>query len=374
MIWIKESVINMLVVFISILLVLIALNTAFKAFAPHIVNQKFLPRALIGYLGDHYKTFYPSVNDKSFKNWVAVLGDSCAAGQGDAYLNNDELYGAFHFLNQKNNHNYYIFARSGFGSISSVREYLLTLSEFKDGFFYQRVEKPDKILFLFYEGNDLNNNVEHYRRAKREQSVKDFVEQEIEKTPPFKRYKENYLPIFDLISPKVFRNVFLGNVLGQSEQNEPAPPGENKIVLSSGVVDYASLPQSAAMELESKELNTALQVLFESLTYLRKQSEHIQIEIVYIPSVVTAYTWQNPVKIQTYQNNQGFFVDQEQNLERSRYIRNKLKEFSESNDLIFVDTTETITKQGKQQILHGIKDPKHFNAAGYKLLSELING
>ena len=76
------------------------------------------------------------------------MGDSNAMGSGDGYLNNDYNYSIGHFLYKKNNENYLIYARAGYGSISAVSNYI-KLSELEDYiFFKKKINDPSLILFF----------------------------------------------------------------------------------------------------------------------------------------------------------------------------------------------------------------------------------
>ena len=370
---IKETLQNVLLIIISITLTTIAINFLFRVFALQIVNQNIFPRALLNYLGDHYHTFYPSVNDRTFKNWNAVLGDSYAAGAGDAYLQNKVMYGWMHFLHARNNENYYIFGRSGFGSVNSAREFVVTTEEVKNSIFYPAYEPPRKLLFLFYEGNDLNNNLSYFlQRAKGSDSTREFVEHEIGKPVESARVNRVNYPVILL-----FRDIYRDrkNFFTSSRRDDlQAEPVEstNHVIVGEKLYEFSIRPQSAAAELDEEQTDLALKVFFDSISYLKYIYPTTKIEIVYIPSVVTVYKWDNPIYFETYHSNALVSTDYQSNLDRSRYIRKRIGEFSNVEGVAFIDTSEELIANGRNVFLHGPLDLRHFNEIGQRIIGETI--
>ena len=88
-----------------------------------------------------------------------VFGDSYSEGMGDEFLNGESNYGLFNKLAEVDR-NIVLFGRSGFGSIASAAEDIRCgrlLSNFTN-YNYSR-QSVTHITFLFYEGNDLNDNL-----------------------------------------------------------------------------------------------------------------------------------------------------------------------------------------------------------------------
>lgn len=366
--------VNAVIVVASVIFTVLFLNMLFNMAMPGIVNQAHFPRALIRELGPHYQTFYPSVNDGTFTNWTAVLGDSYGAGFGDAYRQNQTDYSIFHLIHNVNSENFYIFARGGYGSINSVREYFLTNREIDMALFYPPRTPPKKILFLFYEGNDLNNNIDHYlsNEGHAYTDIKDFVTQEIEKPHRSSRWSEYYLPVPDLLDLNTLKTIF---GLTNRDGNDLKGKGKakNVILLENGTsIPYQRFANGASPELKDQELDISLEIFFASMQYLKEKSGSTPISIVYIPSVVTTYRWKNPVQVRTYDTEQELFIDFEDNLKRSQIIRQRMAEFSAQNDVDFIDSTKYISDAAMTTYLHGTEDPGHFNLAGYQIISKLL--
>ena len=142
-----------------------------------ISSQKIFPRSLAGSLPNILLTFYPDTYKKNNSDsYVAILGDSYSQGGGDAYLNNKYDYSFGHHLHKNDNKNYLNFGRAGFGSISAVSN-LIKINKLTNlPNTIKNLKKPESIIFFFYEGNDLEDNIFEYNSLiKTNESVDDFV-------------------------------------------------------------------------------------------------------------------------------------------------------------------------------------------------------
>ena len=114
----KNFFLNIITLIISLLIALLITNFLLINLSP----KKIFPRSLAGSLPNILLTFYAKTyNEKNLDNYIALLGDSYAQGNGDAYLNGTEDYSIGHHLyNNNKNKNYLQFGRAGYGSISAV--------------------------------------------------------------------------------------------------------------------------------------------------------------------------------------------------------------------------------------------------------------
>ena len=131
--------------------------------------------------------------------------------------------------------------------------------------------------------------------------------------------------------------------------------------------------QGAAVHLSNEKISIALEVFFESMKYIKSWSKINKIYIIYLPSQISSYDWNEPI-IFYYQNySEGVkTISNEKNNQNSIFIRNQIKNFSKNNDIEFIDTADLILKKGKKTLLHGPLDWGHFNYEGYKIISDHI--
>ena len=106
----KNYILNIFTLVISILIGLMIINFILIKLS----STKIFPRSLAGSLSNVLLTFYPGTyKEINFSNYVAILGDSYAQGNGDAYLAGVEDYSIVHHLFKNDEKNYLLFARAG---------------------------------------------------------------------------------------------------------------------------------------------------------------------------------------------------------------------------------------------------------------------
>lgn len=368
---IKRFLINSAVVVTSFLVVFLLLNLIANIMLPHLIQQDLYPRSMVNSIGVFYHTFYAKTYDKNPEKWQAVLGDSHAAGSGDAFLNGEKDYSVVHLLREKDANSYFIFGRSSYGSISSTREFLLTMQESKRSTFMPVLTAPEKFVFLFYEGNDLNNNLRRLQGATLgSESIKGFVRNALNQPPDLARRMDYYLPLarfmFGLETLKKLRDFF-------PKKHKPPRATVNSMEVK-GTLTGIDIPlQTAALELTPGELSDTLTIFFECLHYLQEAYPNSSMEIVYIPSVVTVYPWRQPITLRVYHAGRGkTSATIEENAARSLWIREQIASHAGAHGYDFIDVTESMKTVAMTSMLHGPKDWEHPNLPGYQLVSDAI--
>ena len=131
--------------------------------------------------------------------------------------------------------------------------------------------------------------------------------------------------------------------------------------------------QGAALHLTDKETLIALNILFESISYIKSWLKSDKVTIVYLPSPISTYEWEEPIIFfyGNYYKGKKNTTNKENN-QKSLMIRNQIKEFSKINNIEFLDTTDYLYEKGKNTVLHGPLDWGHFNYDGYKNISNYI--
>lgn len=373
---IKSILASILLLLLSSLATVLLANFLLVYFSVDLFSQKYFPRAMINSLDGCYQTFYPSTHDKTLKDWIGVVGDSYGAGEGDEFLAGADDYGIFHKLRKVDHQNYLIFARGGFGSINAARE-LVQCTEFMNrSSLFGKIEAPRKIVVLFYEGNDLNDNIRHLSTMAASADLGKFVSDEISTDFGFRRKFSIYFPLYRMLVDSG-RALGHGFSLAAKARAGPDPvAGQaysgNQVALAQQAVRVPLNPQSAAVELSDQELLKALEVFYRSVTSLQEHFPAAAIELVYLPSVVTVYNWMDRIKVQSYQASGDTFTSGDENLRRSTQIRQSIELFSKSRGHDFVDSTPALRQLAQQNLIHGPQDWKHFNRLGYRGLAETL--
>ncbi len=359
---------------------LLIVNFLLVHFALVVFKQPLFPRALLKYVDPCYLTLYHDTHGGEFRDWVAVAGDSYAAGSGDEFLDRKPDYGIFPKLRSLTHDNYFVFGRGGFGSINAAKELMLCMDIHNGSALLPKVEAPREVMFLFYEGNDLDNNADHLQHEGNGEPVGRFVREQISHPGDARqRALAMHFPLFDLIGGQFSR---LGRLLSDDDGKDSrkksnaggAGPGGapgNHAIVGGEVSPFPEDPQGAAAELAGK-LDVPLQVFFESVLATKENLPGTRITIVYVPSVVTTYAWQDPIRVQAYHTDAPVFTSKHDNDMQSELIRQSIADFAASNHFGFFDPTATLQSAAVAEFIHGPRDPQHFNAAGNWIVAKAL--
>ena len=140
---------NILLSISSILVLISLIQVLFHLNMLKIIDQNKISRTIIFNLDYYFFTFYPDTHDKSLSNYVAVIGDSYAVGQGDSSLKKKKNYSSIHLIDN-NNENYLNFAKPGARSLTSIKEFFFRFNLIKKSFFLPNIDDPKKVLIFFY--------------------------------------------------------------------------------------------------------------------------------------------------------------------------------------------------------------------------------
>ena len=369
-----------------------------------ISNNQILPRPLASSLTNYLFTYYPDTFNRSeLKDYTAILGDSNAMGSGDGYLDNEYDYSIGHFLYKENRKNYLIFARAGYGSISAVSNYI-KLTELENYVLFKKeINDPLSILFFFYEGNDLDENLKEFDLTEKKfQNIKEYVDYKINDkiTINKKDIFEANFPIFKFLNSIKLQLINLSKDVLNSDDSEDILDkifkrikkiqGENIILANkdllgdnkksywtnetkNGNIKNIRPIESAAGDLNQKQKEMSLQIFFESILFLKSWEKNDNIKIVFLPSPSTAYEWNDPINYYPRYSKGNLDYKKilfKENIRSSNILRNKIKLFSDSNDVEFIDLTQKIQEKAKTNILHGPTDWIHFNSIGYEFIAD----
>jgi len=311
---------------------------------------KYVPNDMIMNISSCYRSLLDLSKKQNLKKVNFVFGDSYSEGMGEEFLKSDPEYGIFNKLTNVSSTNL-IFGRSGYGSLDTLNEFNLCLPLLSSFTNLSIADiKSYDITFVFYEGNDLNDNL-----RERGSQESDF-RKKIKFLLPL--YTYSYYKIINFFNKKSTNEIIV---------TQPHPPQFSLSNISIGI-----FPQSAATELNLKELQTSIGILKNSLELIRANLSYANTyRLLYLPSVVSSYHFDGVIRAQSYKGADYFETTGEFNLSQSLLIRNMLKELSLKLDWIFCDTTDSIlnmTNNGKA--VHGPLDWKHFNKLGYSIVAQ----
>ncbi len=332
------------------------------------VNQRLLTNA--SYLVTKTPVFSYLIPDlkRGENEQVLFIGDSHAQGSGDAYLDRVHDYSLAHMYAAAHQATVHNAGKGGYGSLRAARNAIWLDELFKRSLFLGDLPRIDKAVIVFYEGNDLNNNVFELKEYGNPESAGDVIA----KSQPSLRdvIVDGYLAGAQVLL-YTFNDHVIRPIFDKATGFDPHTSED----LSGGFVELRAgdetrrVPpiQSAAAELSPAEIDRSLKALFDSIEAVRSHFAPGRIEVLYIPSPLTVYPLEGPVRIQPY-HARANEVDAARNAENSRLIRARIMEYGVRNGVGFIDPTGPMQTAARERFLHGPKDSKHPNLEGYRLV------
>lgn len=346
---------NLIILKVTVILFLIV-NFVFVYFSPSIIPK--LPSDFVRSLSSCYRTLFHFGDAQLDENtkYEIVHGDSYSEGSGDEFLIRDSNYGIFRKLIPDTERSFMVFGRGGFGNLRTVIEEsrcapLLT----KYTSFDYEDSQVERQTFVFYEGNDLNDNLRELRRS----------------SSDIKNKFRFFLPLFDYTLKKidgVREQIWRWMAEEATTELNEALSGPPFPISDSGV-KIARYPQSAPVELTNVEFETSLNILRQSLTSIQMDNPGQRLQLLYLPSVASSYSFSGDLPVQSYNGGKYFLSNGNINRERSAEIRARVQTIASSIGWEFCDVTEDILVTSSTGVaVHGPRDWKHFNKEGYSIV------
>lgn len=296
---------------------------------------------------------------------VLFVGDSNAQGAGDAYLTRVYDYSLAHMYAGAHKVTVHNAGKGGYGSMRAARNAIWLDRLSASSAVLPDMPHFDRAVFVFYEGNDLDNNM----RELAEFGNPDSPEAIIAKLTPSvsERVVDGYLAglqgLLLTLNEQELRPLY-NRLIGYDPR---AFVGGIDLVLADGTRHVPPM-QAASPELTDAELARSLKLFRDSVDAVRTHFHPEHLEIVYVPSPLTVYaSLQGTVDVQSYQ---GRFnrLDVQANAARSRVIRDYIEGYAHSVGARMVDPTEAMQRAARAHFLHGPKDPHHPNLDGYRVI------
>lgn len=277
---------KILLAFGSIFIFLLFINLILF-FSTEKIQQKKISKKILIQLPIELTYLYPDTYDK-LENITVVLGDSHAFGSGDSFLNDDYNYSIGHFLYNyfDKKENFLNIGSPGGGSQSIYQNYL--------NFRKKLNIKPDKIIYLFYEGNDLENNINYENIY----SLSHEIKSKIKYYFPFvvltkkllrnvrRNFKSSWRNVKSKIKSKINKKKDIDKI--DKNYNQINFKNDNNIIS----LNIGSL-QSPPIELNENDLNKSLNIFFETLINLKNDTK--EIILVYLPAPTSTLNLKNPI-------------------------------------------------------------------------------
>lgn len=401
----KAILLNSSLAVVSLLLAWLAAEWIFlhqytRLFPIDTISRKF----------ENYQGVYPLLQSakKGFypHNYIAVTGDSYAAGLGDDILQggnrNNPRGHSIHFLQDLSGKDVISYGMPGSGSVRGMITNTQAAETYIRRLINPGLEAPQWLLIYFYEGNDLTENWIYYQKTflpyhpDMDYSNPDHFDQYIQDTALGRdhlylsatraRFQDRWflyrylqrLYIENVQGRKFFTRRYKDELKLEYEPeykwvNRFSKNPVNQAVINGQVVALADNMQGPSMDLTQAQLEHGVMTFAHSLRYIQQQYPHTRLALVYIPSVLTTYeTRGSQVHVQNFFSDDKQLFSRQALDQRAMWIRQMIRERSLAQGIPFIDTTADLQSAAHQALLHGPKDLNHLNRKGYQTLAESI--
>jgi len=337
----------LIIILLNTFLILILINLILFLFNNKLIKQEYIKRNFLSKMPISYQVYYPKTNDRKFKNYIAIMGDSHALGIGDGYFDiKIENYSIAHVLKNFNpNNNYITFAWPGGASISILKLFKMS----RDNWLFGRInEDPKKIVYLFSEEND-------------------FADDYNDKFLNIRRYAFTNKEYIKQIMP-----IFYFTYLTFYNRDLKTTTSINNIILfQNKEINIADKGRISVPEVFNKELDETYYILQQNLNELKKRTN--QLHFVFVPSVATIYKMKGPIEAISYRDGSKIEITNENMIKYHKDIVKNLKKICKNLDIKFIDLTDDLQKEAKKTLIHGPNDYGHFNIKGQQLIGKILN-
>lgn len=328
---------------IILLILTMILNLAFLFSSFHIISQKkSFQRSYMGFLDNFYHKFYSDTYYDLNSNYIAIIGNSIIAGDGNSWVNNTYNYSSLHYLKEKTKKNFLNFGIAGSSSQLQIHNFFEDIEILKS-FPFNISGKPEKILIFFTEQNDVSDNL---------------LDNFIDKKYSIKRKIDIYFPLVPIIknfSYKLTVKMYLflkKSFFGELHKKQIQEFND-------------SLKPQSLININQKDISKTAFIFENSLNELKNRT-NLEIEVFYVPG---------PVSILPLEFLKRYKIDNLTKIDndtKSVYLEQVIEKVAKKNNIKFHSLTDDFKKISNPEKIYGSNDIQHFSEFGYKLMANFI--
>jgi len=305
-------------------------------------------------------------------DYIALLGDSYAEGQGDGLLaaggDREKFAHSAHVLNRLTGRDVVSLGLGGAGSVQAmVRQPARIL--LGDCFLYPRLDPPRQILVYFYEGNDLDENGYIAGRVAAEgpvtrDTIARYVSEHYGAPPRFRCFTD--------LGETTFKMAHFLITNAESFETLRRPSTHNA-VLSGGMPHAAPALQKPPAEMAPGMVEASLMVFDVSLEWLRRNFS-APVTVVYLPSPAAVYR-HTEASVDVYTHwplNEVQEISAADIYAASQHTCEQIRARTLPRGARFLDMRPALRTAADNTVIHGPHDWNHFNRAGYRVLGETL--
>ena len=376
---------NGLLAITAILLTYLGAEAAFS-----FVGLRYVPLRLQAELPGDIRLFAQSSKAGVVpRDAVLLLGDSYAQGYGDWLLaadpNRNGPFHSAHIIHALSGRDVVTLGQSGAGSADGMAALPAVAYARTKNAWYLRLPQPRLAVVYFYEGNDLNDNMNFLKRRVEKSDMGDVVGQIDRSIAAYPAAlfgdteSSKHFPLLRF-SYQMARSIYAEQTAtttqgpGSTNAESAAPPDYPNVVEVAGkAVELPADLQSPALELTRPEIERAVLVFERSLVFLRNLLRGAPVLVAYLPSPLSSYRLLGPeVSIHRYMTDRAARYPKERVAEYSDAICVLIRAATISQEAGFLDLRASIRAGSIRDILHGPRDLKHFNRKGMEVLGQAV--
>ena len=413
----KQKFINLTLAFGSLCLTYLTL----ELIVPHILNH--VPLTMYNALENKIRVLGQSSKSSVIpKNYIALVGDSYAQGQGDwlkkmirsnRYRGTNPDYHSGHIIYRRTGTDVITYGMGGAGSIKGLITAPIISHLYINSLWPYTLDQPKRILIYFYEGNDFIDNapypfieslnasvgealydtqhfdellqkgaLERYPQYKDDSPFRHFIfagflgtgwENLKKEITRGKRKLKRWIK--SMKREQVYQTSFRSKPLPilRVSLNSPSKPGssqQNIAVINGENVTLPAYLQGPPVTLQPEQMKRGLYIFERCLLFMARFFTQSEISIIYIPGPASVYSMVGPNI--TYEDGKGKEAPKETITKASQEGCRSIKEVAQRNGFQFLDTRPYFRELAKTKILHGPEDHQHLNRDGQTLLAEVI--
>jgi len=317
-------------------------------------------------------------------DYVALLGDSYAAGVGDWLLANggksDKPYHSANVIHDLLHRDVASFGRVNIGSAQMMVDRVARILD--DGYCYlfPPIEQPRRFVVYFYEGNDFSDNYELMlddikpHEGELAPQIDDFLRTHYAKPNPWACHGH--------FGDMLWR---MGRYAVKYSWRPPAVidlPGTINPVTVGGVTRTAGDFQAPPLIMTEAQVDTGVLIFSRSLAWLRGRFPDTPVTIVYVPAPSSVYRHAGSTVLvkEVYAPSDpngpiykfGVKVMPAEIYARSQMVCSKIRAATIAGGAGFVDARPAFRRAAARAFIHGPRDWNHPNRLGYTVLGTLV--
>jgi len=231
---------------------------------------------------------------------------------------------------------------------------------------------PRQIFVYFYEGNDIEDNLNFAAKVMTDFSrvTPEQIDRYLDEHYAAESFWRCHLALLDSASRMVqfvYQHYVSGLDLEYCGANEPHT---NRLVVDGHILDAPAL-QGPAVALSDKLIQIGMDVLERSLSWLQRRFEDVPITIVYIPSPLSVYRIAGETEAYCRSSRIGS-ADVARSLRNSDLMSGLVQKIATSKGMGFIDARPALRSVATTTLIHGPRDWDHLNEAGYRALGLLV--